>query len=44
MALKRILVPDLHKHKYKYANGLPVVNKHEIDRTSSFVARLVKNL
>ena len=25
----------------KYANGLPVVNKHKIDTTSSFVAHLV---
>ena len=36
--LKRIQVPDLHKHKYKYAS------KHKIDTTSSFVAHLVKYL
>jgi len=42
--LKRIQVPDLHKHEYKYASGLPVINKHKIDNTSSFVAHLVQNL
>ena len=37
-------ITDLHKHKDKYGNGLPVVNKHLIDIAFLFVAQLVQNL